>query len=145
MDNKSNFRTMKGYHLINKSQMTASMEDYLEMIYRMLKTQPLVRVSLLAKNLNVKPSSASKMVGNLSKLGYISFEKYGCIRPTEKGSLLGNYLLLRHDILMDFFCLINNSTDQLEQVEKIEHYIDEKTVYNLERAYKLLKENMKTP
>jgi hypothetical protein len=81
------------------------------------------------------------MVGNLSKLGYISFEKYGCIRPTEKGSLLGNYLLLRHDILMDFFCLINNSTDQLEQVEKIEHYIDEKTVYNLERAYKLLNEN----
>lgn len=140
MEKTSDFYTMKGYQLIDKAQITASMEDYLEMIYRMLKTQPLVRINVLAGKLNVKPSSASKMVNHLNSLGLISFEKYGYIRPAEKGQLLGDYLLYRHDVLMKFLCLINNSGNELEQVEKIEHYIDERTVYNLQKAYKLLKE-----
>ncbi|HOB35946.1 MAG TPA: iron dependent repressor, metal binding and dimerization domain protein [Candidatus Avimonas sp.] len=140
MEPKSDFRTMKGYQLADKPRITASMEDYLEMIYRILKTQPLVRVNDLAKKLNVRPSSVSKMAAQLNDLGLISFEKYGYIGPTEKGALFGDYLLYRHDVLMDFFCHINNSADELEQVEKIEHYIDEKTVFNINRALKQLKE-----
>ncbi|HHV51320.1 MAG TPA: metal-dependent transcriptional regulator [Clostridiales bacterium] len=143
MDNKSSFRTMKGYQMIDKSKISASMEDYLEMIYRMLKTQPLVRVNDLARKLNVRPSSASKMAAQLNDLGLISFERYGYIKPTEKGAAYGNYLLYRHDVLMEFLCYINNSEDELEQVEKIEHFIDEKTVYNISRVLKLLKETAK--
>jgi DtxR family Mn-dependent transcriptional regulator len=143
LENKSDFRTMKGYQLIDKSQITASMEDYLEMIYRVLKTQPLVRVNDLAKKLNVRPSSVSKMATQLNDLGLISFEKYGYIKPTEKGALFGDYLLYRHDVLMEFLCYINNSNNELEQVEKIEHFVDEKTVYNIKRALKLLKEKDK--
>jgi len=134
---------MKGYQMIDKSKISASMEDYLEMIYRMLKTQPLVRVNDLARKLNVRPSSASKMAAQLNDLGLISFERYGYIKPTEKGAAYGNYLLYRHDVLMEFLCYINNSEDELEQVEKIEHFIDEKTVYNISRVLKLLKETAK--
>ena len=134
---------MKGYQMIDKSKISASMEDYLEMIYRMLKTQPLVRVNDLARKLNVRPSSASKMAAQLNDLGLISFERYGYIKPTEKGAAYGNYLLYRHDVLMEFLCYINNSEDELELVEKIEHFIDEKTVYNISRVLKLLKETAK--
>ncbi len=139
MDNSSDFRTLKGYQLTDKPQITASMEDYLEMIYRTLKTQPLVRVNDLARKLNVKPSSASKMVSQLSNKGLISFEKYGYIKPTEKGTAFGDYLLYRHDVLMDFLCFINNSNSELKQVEKIEHFLDERTIYNLKKALKILK------
>jgi len=134
---------MKGYQMIDKSKISASMEDYLEMIYRMLKTQPLVRVNDLARKLNVRPSSASKMAAQLNDLGLISFERYGYIKPTEKGAAYGNYLLYRHDVLMEFLCYINNSEDELELVEKIEHFIDEKTVDNISRVLKLLKETAK--
>ncbi|MRN26672.1 metal-dependent transcriptional regulator, partial [Romboutsia ilealis] len=39
MDNRNNFYTQKGYELHNTDDLTASMEDYLEMICRMLKGQ----------------------------------------------------------------------------------------------------------
>ncbi len=139
MDIPSNFHTLKGYQLIDKPKLTASMEDYLEMIYRLLKTQPHVRIKLLAKKLNVRPPSASKMVHQLKNMELVDFEKYGNIKPTQKGLMLGNYFLYRHDVLMEFLCLVNNTSDELEQVEKIEHFVEERTVYNLDKCINVLK------
>ncbi|MGI6213798.1 MAG: metal-dependent transcriptional regulator, partial [Christensenellales bacterium] len=73
MDNNCGFYTFKGYQLNDKSQITSSMEDYLEMICRMLKKQDVVRINELADKLNVKPSSASKMVSNLKYLELVEF------------------------------------------------------------------------
>lgn len=136
MNNKSDFYTFKGYQLNDDTRITSSMEDYLEMIYRLLKKQEVVRINELADRLHVKPSSASKMVSNLKYLGLVSFEKYGYIKPTDKGMAIGEYLLYRHDVLNDFLCLINNSEDETEQVEKIEHFLDEKTIKNIEKHIK---------
>ncbi len=119
---------------MNESEkLTSSMEDYLEMICRILQENEVVRVSELAENLHVKPSSASKMAGNLKEAGYIEFKKYGYVAITEKGLETGKYLLHRHKVLHDFLRLLNHSEDELEQVEKIEHFIDKTTVDNLER------------
>jgi DtxR family Mn-dependent transcriptional regulator len=63
--NDSDFYTFKGYQINDRGQITSSMEDYLEMISRILKKQEVVRINELAEGLNVKPSSVSKMVGNL--------------------------------------------------------------------------------
>lgn len=136
MDNNSDFYTLKGYQLNDNAQITSSMEDYLEMICRMLKKQDVVRINELADRLHVKPSSASKMVSNLKQLGLVSFEKYGYIKPTTKGFRVGEYLLYRHDVLNEFLCLINHSEDETEQVEKIEHFLDEKTIRNIENYMK---------
>ena len=121
MDNRNDFYTQKGYELHNTDDLTASMEDYLEMICRMLKGQDIVRIQALSANLHVKPSSASKMVNALKERGYISFQKYGYLTATPKGLEVGEYLLYRHDILHEFLCLLNHSENELEQVEKIEH------------------------
>ena len=67
MDNRNDFYTQKGYELHNTDDLTASMEDYLEMICRMLKGQDIVRIQALSENLHVKPSSASKMVNALKE------------------------------------------------------------------------------
>ena len=140
---ENNFYTFKGYQLNENAEITSSMEDYLEMICRLSRQQEVIRINELSQRLHVKPSSASKMVNNLKTLGLVAYEKYGYIKPTEKGAAYGNYLLYRHDVLMEFLCYINNSEDELEQVEKIEHFIDEKTVYNISRVLKLLKETAK--
>jgi Mn-dependent DtxR family transcriptional regulator len=142
MKSKSDYYTLKGYQLNENTQITPSMEDYLEMICRILKTQDIVRINELADMLHVRPSSASKMVSNLKYISLVEFERYGYIKPTAKGKEIGEYLLQRHDILNEFLCLINNSNDETEQVEKIEHFINEKTIRNIEMKIEILKSNI---
>lgn len=133
MAQTDNFYTLKGYSLLEHTQITSSMEDYLEMICRIHHDGQPVRIKELAECLHVKPSSASKMVGNLRKQGLVCFEKYGTVSLTEEGLELGEYLLFRHEVLRRFFCYINQNSNELEQVEKVEHFIEPKTVYNIEK------------
>ena len=117
------------------------MEDYLEMAYRIHSGGEAVRIGALAENLNVKPSSATKMVGNLKKRGLVSYEKYGYVKLTDAGMELGEYLVLRHEIIHEFLCFINRSHDELEQVEKIEHFLNVDTVMNIKKLLVGLKGN----
>jgi len=128
-DNK--FYTLKGYALHEGNAITSSMEDYLEMIYRIYSNGEAVRIGALAESLNVKPSSATKMVNKLKKQGLVSSEKYAYIKLTEAGKELGKYLVFRHDTLHRFLCYINKSENELAQVEKIEHFINAETVENI--------------
>ena len=141
MPEMEGFYTLKRYRQQEMEGLTWSMEDYLEMICRMEAEGRPLRVGALAASLHVRPSSASKMLGNLKEKGYIDFQKYGTILVTDKGRQEGGYLLHRHRVLNDFFCLLNGTGDELEQVEKIEHFINRPTVENLERLTVLLAEN----
>jgi len=131
MNGNDRFYTLKGYSLLEGNVVTSSMEDYLEMIYRIYSTGEIVRTGMLSEKLHVKPSSTSKMVENLKKQGLVSSEKYGYITLTEKGIELGEYLVFRHDTIHRFLCYINKSDDELEQVEKIEHFLNIETVNNI--------------
>ena len=128
----SDILTQKGYQMRSQHALTGAMEDYLEMICRQAEADGCARIGLLAEGLNVRPSSASKMVYQLRALGLVAFEKYGLIQPTEKGWSVGRWLLHRHEVLHRFFCMLNGSTDELELVEQVEHYLNEGTVRNLE-------------
>lgn len=125
---KSNFYTLNGYRLKNSNSITEAMEDYLEMIYRKKE----VGVKELAEYLNVKPASVSKMANKLKNLNLIIFERYSRISLTKEGKIIGKYLLERHIILKKFFKLLNKKEYKLEQVEKIEHFIDDITINNIE-------------
>lgn len=133
------FYTMKGYQINEAAELTPAMEDYLEMICRLMEDCSVVRLGELAEGLHVKPSSASKMIRLLSETGYINAERYGYILLTEKGRQAGNYLLYRHDVLQRFLCILNHSESELEQVEKIEHFFDKRTVENLDKLTAMLK------
>ena len=133
MAEKNQFYTLKGYALLEEKLITSSMEDYLEMIYRIHLSGEAVRIGALAESLNVKPSSASKMVSKLKKQNLVSSEKYAYIKLTDAGSELGQYLVFRHDTLHRFLCYINKSDNELEQVEKIEHFINFDTVKNIKK------------
>lgn len=129
---KSEYYTLKGYRLKEKNYITEAMEDYIEMIYREVKDN-YITIKKLSEKLNVKASSVSKMATKLKELNLINFEKYGKINLTNDGIILGKYLLHRHNILKIFFKKLNKSKYNLEQVEKVEHFIDIDTIYNLEK------------
>ena len=91
-----------------------------------------IRIRALSQQLHVKPSSETKMVSNLREKGLVTAEKYGEIHLTDSGRAFGQYLLYRHDLLHQFLCFLNHSQNELEQVEKIEHFVDEKTVRSIQ-------------
>lgn len=132
MSETDGFYTMKGYENHAEGELTSAMEDYLEMIARLARQNESVRVSDLSKMLHVKASSVTKMVQQLGSSGFIQAKKYGDIYLTDKGRDASNYLLYRHEVIHRFLCALNHSSNELEQVEKIEHFLDRTTVKNLE-------------
>lgn len=129
----SEFHTLKGYQLLKTGAITESMEDYLEMLCRHMRDHDYMRIHLLAQRLNVRPSSASKMVSKLRGMGLVRVEKYGLILLTDEGRALGDYFLWRHGVLQRFFCRLNHTDDALELVEQVEHFLDKETLKNLEK------------
>ncbi len=117
------FYTDRGYEQQLKYDLTPSMEDYLEMIYRISNKQGYTRVSLVAESLNVKPASVSKMVKKLAQKSYLKYQKYGMIHLTKKGQQMGEYLLERHNLLEEFLKTIGAKGDLQSEVERIEHHI----------------------
>ena len=136
----SSFYTAKGYEILADRELTESLEDYVEMIYRCCQTDNFTRVSILSLKLNVKPSSASKMVSKLGLLGFVNYEKYGMIIFTEKGRKAGKYLVWRHNVLERFFSLLNGAPD-MREIELCEHCLNFQTVKNMNAATALLIED----
>jgi DtxR family Mn-dependent transcriptional regulator len=108
------------------------MEDYLEMIYRSCLTEGYVRISHLTEKLNVKASSASKVVQKLSKMGYLDYEKYGIIRLTESGTNIGKFLLNRHKTIETFLKNLGVEDNVLVETELIEHHLSMDTIGKIE-------------
>jgi len=133
--NSKEFYTVRGYHLLeqNKRLITPAMEDYLEMIYRCGLQEGYIRINQLAQLLNVRASSASKMVQKLGNLGLMKYEKYGVLVLSEEGKEIGKFLLERHNIIERFLRLLGCSEDNiLKQTELIEHNLHNETIHRLE-------------
>ena len=130
MDN-SDFYTLRGYNSKDHSEISHTMEDYLEMIYRHSSQENYIRINQLAALLHVQPPSASKMAAKLRDSNMVKFEPYGMIHLTKEGETVGAYLLHRHEVLNQLFCYINQSDSELELVERIEHFIDKRTIENI--------------
>lgn len=130
---KDEFYTVRGYRMIDAERelLTFSMEDYLEMIYRICKKEDYVRMNQLAKNLNVRPSSATKVVQKLRDLGMVDYERYSIIQLTEKGRKVGKFLLKRHNIIEEFLKNIGTEDTRLRDTEMIEHSISLSTLQNI--------------
>ncbi|MDO9535983.1 MAG: transcriptional regulator MntR [Bacillota bacterium] len=108
--------------------LTESMEDYLEMIYRLVKEKGYIRAVDLSEALQFQASSITKMIQKLDEAGFINYEKYRNIALTPMGEKYGSFLVWRDSTLKKFLRLLNAQTGVDEQVEGIEHYITPKTM-----------------
>ncbi|WP_405101226.1 transcriptional regulator MntR [Oceanobacillus sp. FSL H7-0719] len=103
---------------------TPSMEDYIEQIYILIETKGYARVSDIAEELEVHPSSVTKMVQKLDKDDYVNYEKYRGFVLSPKGKKIGERLLYRHDLLEQFLEVIGVDKENIyNDVEGIEHHL----------------------
>jgi DtxR family transcriptional regulator, Mn-dependent transcriptional regulator len=131
-ENGREFHTVRGYELLHqqKDRLTPAMEDYLEMVYRLCELSQYTRIGKLSEALHVRPSSASKMILKLSEKGFVDYDRYEIILPTEKGKNAGAYLMHRHKTVERFLYLIG-SKELLKETELIEHVLSPGTVFSI--------------
>ena len=121
---------------------TPSMEDYLEQIYLLIDQKGYARVSDIAENLSVQPSSVTKMVQKLDKDDYLIYEKYRGIVLTPKGKKIGQRLLLRHELLEQFLELIGVKKENIyNDVEGIEHHLSWNSIDRIGDLVQYLEKN----
>lgn len=136
------FRTFSGYMKKEEHLLSASMEDYLEMICRLSAETGFTRINELSEALNVHPPSATRMVQKLGQLNLLQYERYGVILLRAEGKRLGELLLKRHNIIEVFFRLFGISEGKiLAETEKVEHTLSDETVECFERYISFVAEN----
>ena len=139
---KKDFHTFNEYMKKEENSLTASMEDYLEMIYRLSENNGFTRIHELSSALNVQPPSATKMVQKLSEIKMLKYEKYGIIILEESGKKLGEALLNRHNTIENFLRILDiPEAEILNETEKIEHTISEKTAKCFQDFVEFMKSN----
>lgn len=108
--------------------LTESMEDYLEMIYRLYGQLGYVRPVDLAEAIGVQPSSVTRMIQKLDEAGFLVYEKYRHVALTPQGLRYGQFLSWRDETLKDFLAFFGEKVGVDAQVEGIEHYLTPTTM-----------------
>jgi Mn-dependent DtxR family transcriptional regulator len=122
--------------------LSASMEDYLEMIYRLSKNKGYTRIHELSSALNVQPPSATRMVQRLGELGLLQYEKYGLILLKKDGKKLGEILLKQHNIIEGLLKILGLKKENiLTETEKVEHTLSDETINHFDKFISFMKEN----
>ena len=114
-------------------ELTKSMEDYLEAIYILQKKQSTVRITDLAKLLNISKPSVNRAIKSLKAENLVCHEKYGTITLTQEGENISKDIYSRHKILTKF--LIENLGIDPDIAEKeacgMEHSISKESLKKL--------------
>ena len=121
------------------SEMTQSLEDYIEAIYMLIDTGKPAQVRDVARMVSVKMPSVVKAIRELKSLGLVEQEPYSNIELTEKGVRVARKILGRHTLLRTFLmklgvgranadkdaCLMEHILSA-ETLEKIRLYTEKK-------------------
>ena len=85
------------------SSLTASLEDYLETIYRLVREKRFARVRDIAQARGVKAGSVSPAMKRLAELGLIAYQQREYIGLTAEGERAARRIYARHQLLTSFF------------------------------------------
>ncbi len=104
-------------------KLSASLEDYLEVIAHIITEKKVARAKDIAAKLNVSRSSVTEAFRSLAKKGLINYAPYEVITLTPKGEEFAADIIRRHRALQDFFIKILAVDEQIadEGACKIEH------------------------
>ena len=143
MKTNREFHTVRGYQMLNSESkvLTSSMEDYLEMIYRICSEDGYARINQLADKLNVRPSSTTKVVQRLCELDLVDYQRYGISQLTKDGKSIVEFLLERHEIIEEFLRNIGVKDTLLKDTELIEHDVSLSALEAIDSLNKFLSEN----
>lgn len=105
---------------------TASVEEYLEAIYRLIEKGEKTTTTNISKLLKVAPSSVTEMLQRLEKEGYLKYEPYKYITLTNKGKDTGKRVVKRHRVVEKFLEIIGLQRHKIHnEACRLEHAISD--------------------
>jgi DtxR family transcriptional regulator, Mn-dependent transcriptional regulator len=125
----------KGALMSADQGLSESLENYLEVILELERTQKVARAKEIADRLQIQPGSVTGALKNLGEKGYIHYEPYSYITLTPKGRRWAEEITYRHQALSNFLLnvlQIDPATAE-ETACRMEHAIDKQTIDRLVR------------
>jgi DtxR family Mn-dependent transcriptional regulator len=93
---------MGGSMTEKKTVLSESLEDYLETILDIEKTNKVARVKDIAEKMDVLRGSVTGALKSLAEKGLINYQPYSFITLTRKGAMLAKEITRRHQVLKEF-------------------------------------------
>jgi len=106
-----------------KTDLSASLEDYIEAIYHIIEDKLVARSKEIAARLKVSRASVTEALRALSKKGLINYSPYEAITLTDEGKAVAEDVIFRHEALKRFFVEVLTIEDSIaeEGACRIEH------------------------
>ncbi|MGP1431073.1 MAG: metal-dependent transcriptional regulator [Treponema sp.] len=115
------------------AKVSASQEDYLEVIYDLSHGLEPIRSIDIANCLGVSRASVNKRLCLLKDSGFVEHEPYGLVHLTESGLAVAKNVRQRHNTLYKFLTDILGVNDEVASKEacEMEHAISQDTADKL--------------
>lgn len=115
-------------------KLSASLEDYLEVIYNSIKYNESVKAVDIARELNVSRASVTEALNKLADKGLINYGRYQTITITDMGMKIAEDVVNRHSSLSSFFENVLGASRQEaeENACRIEHIISAELLDRIE-------------
>ncbi len=117
-------------------EVTAVIEDYLKVIYRLQEKSGVARTSDIVELLQVAPGTVTNTVDRLEKGGLVTHEPYKGVKLTEEGRKIALRVIRRHRLLERLLTdiLHVNWSEAHTAACRLEHGITSDITKNLEKA-----------
>ena len=123
--------------------LSASLEDYLEIICNLLEASNSVKAVEIAKKLNISRASVSEALSKLVDKKLIIYEGHKGISITEEGLKVAKNVIKKHKTFTAFFedTLGLEKQEAEENACKIEHVISDKLFKRIQKFQKFCNTN----
>ena len=124
----------------SESEISSSLEDYLETIYLLVQEQGFARVKDVARARDVKAASVSIALRRLADMDLVRYERREYIALTPEGEKAGRRVFSRHRLLTRFFqeVLSLPAPAASEQACAMEHSLTDEAMDGLSRFFEFL-------
>lgn len=108
------------------SKLSSTLEDYLQVIFRLQQEKQFARVSDIACALKVARSAVTAALHSLSKKGLVNYHLYEPVTLSVRGRKMTESIVWRHRIIADFLeNVLAIPKDQAQlSADKMEHSVD---------------------
>lgn len=117
----------------NNRELSESLEDYLEIILSLEKTQKVARVKDIAEKMGVLRGSVTGALKNLSEKELINYQPYSFITLTKKGAVIAKEIARRHEVIKEFLenVLLLDPQKAEDNACRMEHAMDKAAINRL--------------
>ena len=129
-------------HVRRPRKYTPREEDYIEVIFELIKDKGYARTIDISHYVNVRAPTVTTMIQKLHNSGLLVYEKHRGITLTERGEELARSVRERHSTIAELLLILG--IDQKlahKDAEDVEHDIHPKTLEKLAQFVKFLKSN----